>query len=95
MINKEMEHKLGPEWFQELSNNQIVAANNLFPALEDDAENCQFKKVKYVLSAIGLHPLPKKSETMAGIRFSRMVEQEEHNGVHRVQLPAKRRDRRL
>ncbi|CAO1408366.1 unnamed protein product [Diamesa hyperborea] len=71
MINKEMEHKLGPPWFQELSNNQIAAANNLFPALEDDAENCQYIKVKYVLFAIGLHPLPKKSEIMAGIRFSR------------------------
>lgn len=66
-----MEYKLGPGWFQELSNDQIVAANNLFPALEDDAENCQFKKVKYVLLSIGLHPLPKKSEIMAGIRFSR------------------------
>ena len=66
-----MEHKLGPAWFQELSNNQIVAANNLFPALVDDSENCQLNKVNYVLLSIGFHPLPKTSEIMAGIRFSR------------------------
>ncbi|CAO1387733.1 unnamed protein product [Diamesa serratosioi] len=66
-----MEHNLGPAWFQELSNNQIAAANNLFTALQDDSENCQLNKVNYVLSSIGLHPLPKTSEIRTGIRFSR------------------------
>ena len=66
-----MKHKLGPAWFQELSNNQIAASNNLFTALEDDSENCQLYKVKHVLSSIGLNPLPKTSEIRTGIKFSR------------------------
>lgn len=66
-----LRNQVGPSWFQELSKPQIAAADSLFTAVSDETEQCQYQRCREVLSSIGLSPLPKKSDVIAAIRFSR------------------------
>lgn len=66
-----MKRQLGPAWFQELSETQTNAANEIFDAISDEADHVMYKRCRSVLSAIGIDPLPKRSEMLKAIQFSR------------------------
>lgn len=65
-----MKTQLGPGWFQELSENQIAAANFLFTAVGNDGVECQLKRVIPILNKINLHPLPKYHQLVAALKFA-------------------------
>jgi Domain of unknown function (DUF4770) len=66
-----LSRKLGPGWYQELSENQIAAANLVFSAIQDDDIKCQLKRVKHVLTAIGIFPLPKPFQVNVALKFAK------------------------
>lgn len=69
-LEMHMKTQLGPGWFQELSENQIAAANFLFTAVGNDGVECQLKRVIPILNKINLHPLPQKHQLVAALKFA-------------------------
>ena len=69
-LEMHMKTQLGPGWFQELSENQIAAANLLFTAVGNDGVECQLKRVIPILNKINLHPLPQKHQLVAALKFA-------------------------
>ena len=66
-----MLNQVGPAWNQELSETQTLAADGILNALCYDYESIQLKRCQQLLSAIGIDPVPKKSDIMKSIKFSR------------------------
>lgn len=70
-LQKHMRNQLGPSWFQELSENQIAAANLLFTAVGNDGITCQLKRVIPILKQINIYPLPTSPQLVAALKFAR------------------------
>jgi hypothetical protein len=69
---EEYKRKLrSPDWFEELTERQVAAANLLFSALREDSLDYQLKRTKHVLWGIGINPLPNKNQLTKALQFSR------------------------
>ncbi|KAL7029411.1 hypothetical protein ACKWTF_006234 [Chironomus riparius] len=61
----------GPNWYEELTERQVAAANLLFTALRKETLDYQLKRTKHVLWGISINPLPNKNQLTKAIKFAK------------------------